>query len=164
MFIANSFYTIQNRFKFQIKLLFSQQSLFKYNLVRRNISEKSRRINVWVGSQNSARCLLELKLLNQTGEEDEELLLGQRLTKTEPLSDSKRDDSLVVDEVAGRVDEPARVERLGVLVVLGIVMNVVKEGSDGCSLGNGVVADLDVFLGRSRHPAVGQAANPETFL
>ena len=106
--------------------------------------------------------MLELKLLHQACEENEELFLSQRLSETEALSETKWNDTLVMDELSSLVDEPCGVKHVRILEQLWVVHRVVQARHHCGSLRNGVLANLDFLQSVVRDTQVDQAANPET--
>ncbi len=71
---------------------------------------------------------------------------------------------MVRNKFSGLVDEPARVERLGVVEEFRIVVNLVQEGHHGRTSWNDVRPDLDVPGGASRNSGKDEAADPEALL
>ena len=72
--------------------------------------------------------VLEVETVEEGGEEDEELLLGELVAEAHPLADAERDELLGLDN--GRpvvVEEPLGPEGLGLLPVLGVHMDGVQQ-------------------------------------
>ena len=120
------------------------------------------RIDVDVRRHDFAGCVLELKLLHQACEENEELFLSQRLSETEALSETKWNDTLVMDELSSLVDEPCGVKHVRILEQLWVMHRMVQARHDSGSLWNGVLANLDFLKSVVRETQVDQAAYPET--
>ena len=120
------------------------------------------RVDVDIGRHDCARRVLEFKLLHQAGEENEKLFLRQRLSETVPLSKTKRNDPLVVDELSVLVDEPCGVKHVRILEQLWVMHRMVQARHDSGSLWNGVLANLDFLKSVVRETQVDQAAYPET--
>ena len=120
------------------------------------------RVDVDVGRHDCAGSMLEFKLLHQASEENKELFLGQRLSKTEALSQTKCNDPLVMDKLSVLVDEPCGVKHVRILEQLWVMHRMVQARHDSGSLWNGVLANLDFLKSVVRETQVDQAAYPET--
>ena len=85
------------------------------------------------------------ELLKKSGEKDEKLFFSQRLSKTIPFSQAKWNNLLVMDKLSVLIDEPGGIKDVRVLEVLLVMIGVVQAADDCCSLGNGILADLNLF-------------------